>query len=45
MLITGYPDHPKLEEFYSMGFTNVYYKPFDLQDFLKEVDRVLGVGN
>ena len=41
IVITGFPDHPKLKEVAEMGFTNIYAKPVKLQDLLKEVDNIL----
>ena len=40
-IITGYPTHSKLEEISKMGFTNIYAKPLNLRDFVKEVDELL----
>ena len=41
IISTGYPQHPKLDEMAGMGFTNVIYKPFDLMEFVKKVERIL----
>ena len=41
IIITGYPQEPKLRDVVHMGFSNIYTKPFDLQSFVKEVDQVL----
>ena len=41
IISTGYPQHPKLDEMAKMGFTNVIYKPFDLLEFVKQVETIL----
>ena len=41
IIITGFPEHPKLKEVAELGFTHVYYKPFDLGDIMKAVDDML----
>ena len=41
IIITGFPEHPKLKEVAELGFTDVYYKPFDLGDIIKAVDDML----
>jgi signal transduction histidine kinase len=41
---TGYPDHAKLNEMASLGFTNVIFKPFNLPEFVKKVERILAAG-
>lgn len=41
IVITGFPDHPKLKEVAEMGFNNIYAKPVKFQDLLKEVDNIL----
>jgi signal transduction histidine kinase/ActR/RegA family two-component response regulator len=38
---TGYPDHTKLNEMAKLGFTNVISKPFDLMEFVKQVEDIL----
>ncbi len=38
MITTGNREHPKLEQVLRLGFTNIHYKPFKIQTFLKEVD-------
>lgn len=42
IITTGYPDHPKLDEVVKLGFTNIFSKPFDLLDFVKAVETILG---
>lgn len=42
LLSTGFPGHPKLEEAAQMGFTQVFFKPIKIEEFLDKVDRVLG---
>ncbi|UCF92929.1 MAG: response regulator [Desulfobacterales bacterium] len=44
MITTGYPHHPKLDEVSAMGFTNVFSKPFDLQEFLAAIEKILCEG-
>lgn len=44
IIITGFPDHPKVKEVAEMGFTDICIKPLDLKGFVKKVNRVLGVG-
>jgi PAS domain S-box-containing protein len=41
IILTAYPGHDKVQQIAEMGFTKVLAKPFDLQDFMKEVDGVL----
>jgi signal transduction histidine kinase/CheY-like chemotaxis protein len=41
IISTGYPDHAKLNEMAKLGFTNVIYKPFNLPEFVKTVERIL----
>jgi PAS domain S-box-containing protein len=43
IIFTGYPEHEKVKEVAEMGFTKVIAKPFQLQEFLKEVDRMLRI--
>ena len=42
IITTGYPDHPKLEEITELGFINIFYKPFDLLNLVKDIDTILG---
>lgn len=42
IITTGYPDHPKLDEVVKLGFTNIFSKPFDLLNFVKDVETILG---
>jgi PAS domain S-box-containing protein len=41
MITTGYPDHPKVNEVKQLGFTNIHGKPFNIKDFLSNVDKIL----
>jgi PAS domain S-box-containing protein len=41
IITTGYPDHPKVKELESLGFTHIYGKPFDLKEFCLHVDKIL----
>jgi signal transduction histidine kinase/ActR/RegA family two-component response regulator len=41
IISTGYPDPAKLNEMAKLGFTNVILKPFNLPEFVKEVERIL----
>lgn len=47
IIITGFPNDPKLKEVAGMGFSNVYTKPFNPRELVNEVERVLegAVGN
>lgn len=40
IITTGFPDHPKLIEVSKLGFDTIYIKPFGLNTFLKEIDRL-----
>jgi CheY-like chemotaxis protein len=42
MILTGYPGHEKVKEVAKMGFTKVVSKPFQLEEFMKEVEGMLG---
>ena len=44
IISTGYPDPDKLNEMAKLGFTNVILKPFNLPEFVKEVERILAEG-
>jgi signal transduction histidine kinase len=44
IISTGYPDHGKLDEMAKLGFTNVIFKPFNLPEFVKKVERILATG-
>jgi len=41
IIMTGFPDRPKLKEIVDLGFVNIIEKPFDLHDFIKRVDDML----
>jgi len=41
IITTGYPDHPKLNEVAQLGYKNIFSKPFDLLDFIKNVEKIL----
>ena len=41
IISTGYPDPAKLNEMAKLGFTNVILKPFNLPEFVREVERIL----
>ncbi len=41
IIITGFPDHPKVKEVEELGFTNIHTKPIKLQRLLSEVDNAL----
>lgn len=41
IIITGFPNHPKLKEVAELGFTDVFSKPFDMGDIIKAVDDIL----
>ena len=43
IISTGHPNHSKLKQAAELGFTNIFYKPFNLEDFLKEIKNVLTV--
>ena len=40
-ITTGFPQHSKLKQVAELGFTNIYSKPINLRNFLKDVDRIL----
>ena len=42
IITTGHPDHPKLDEVVKLGFTNILSKPFDLLNFIKDIETILG---
>jgi signal transduction histidine kinase len=42
IITTGHPDHPKLDEVVKLGFTNILSKPFDLINFVKDIEMILG---
>jgi signal transduction histidine kinase/ActR/RegA family two-component response regulator len=44
IITTGHPDHPKLDEVVKLGFTNILSKPFDLINFIKDIETILGRG-
>jgi len=41
IITTGYPDHPKLDGVVELGFTNIFSKPFDLLNFVKDIETIL----
>ena len=41
IIITGFPDHPMLEQVAKLGFTNIYTKPMKLELLLDGVDNAL----
>jgi len=41
IIFTGYPEHEKVTKVAEMGFTKVVSKPFQLEEFLKEVNEML----
>ncbi len=41
VITTGYPHHPKLDEVTELGFTNIVYKPFDLLEFVQDLEKIL----
>jgi CheY-like chemotaxis protein len=41
LISTGYPDHAKLDIIAKLGFEDVIYKPFDLEEFVKRVETIL----
>jgi len=41
MITTGYPEHPKLHEVVELGFNHIFSKPFDLMEFVKEIETIL----
>jgi two-component system alkaline phosphatase synthesis response regulator PhoP len=43
IIFTGYPAHEKVNIVAEMGFTKVVPKPFQLEEFLKEVEGMLGI--
>jgi signal transduction histidine kinase/ActR/RegA family two-component response regulator len=41
IITTGYPSHPKLDEVLELGFNHIFAKPFDLLDFVKDIETIL----
>jgi PAS domain S-box-containing protein len=41
IIFTGYPEHEKVNKVAEMGFIKVVSKPFQLEEFLKEVEKML----
>lgn len=41
IIFTGYPAHEKINIVAEMGFTKVVSKPFQLEEFMKEVENIL----
>ncbi|MDY6881830.1 MAG: response regulator [Thermodesulfobacteriota bacterium] len=41
IITTGFPNHPKVKEVVSLGFADIYRKPYDLSEFLKIVGNIL----
>ncbi len=41
LVVTGHSAHGSLDEIRRMGKTDVLFKPFDIQEFLKKVDNIL----
>ena len=44
IITTGHPNHPKLDEVFKLGFTNILSKPFDLLNLAQEIETILGRG-
>ena len=41
MIITGHEGHPLIGDISEFGFIDTLYKPFNLEDFVKRVDKIL----
>jgi signal transduction histidine kinase/ActR/RegA family two-component response regulator len=41
MMITGHEGHPLLGEISDLGFIDILYKPFKLEEFVRRVDKIL----
>jgi len=41
IVITGFPESPEVKEVARLGFTHIYGKPFNLQDFREVVNNLL----
>jgi len=41
MITTGYPEHPKLDEVVQLGFNHIFSKPFDLMEFVRDIEAIL----
>jgi signal transduction histidine kinase len=41
IITTGYPNHPKLDEVVELGFNHIFSKPFNLLDFVKDIETIL----
>jgi len=44
IITTGHPNHPKIDEVVKLGFSNILSKPFDLINFVKDIETILGRG-
>jgi len=45
IITTGYPDHPKLDEVVELGFNHIFFKPFNLLDFARDIEAILAQKN
>jgi CheY-like chemotaxis protein len=43
IITTGHPDHPKLDEVAELGFNSIFSKPFDLLQFIKDIETILKI--
>ncbi|MBF0101736.1 MAG: response regulator [Desulfobacterales bacterium] len=41
IITTGFPNHPKIKEIMKLGYTEIFSKPFKLQDFVSSVQKIL----
>ena len=41
IITTGFPEHPKLQEVFQMGYTDIHCKPFRLGELIEQVDKIL----
>jgi CheY-like chemotaxis protein len=41
LIITGFPEHPKVNAVEKLGFVDIHYKPFHIAELKKTIDRLL----
>jgi len=41
VIITGYPEHPKIKELKELGFKDILYKPVEISMFVGVVEAIL----
>ncbi len=43
IITTGYPNHQKLQDVRKLGFNDIFYKPYNLKEFLHKVKKIISV--